>query len=213
MAELMNKIYTLLLAGVFTCFAVQSSSAQNQEGQWDLMIPSVSALLPLSNVVDANAFGTGTPSGGHEFSAMFGGRLTYWFIPEMGAELELLFAPSALETDPFGLPGTVDAQFFSLNARLVYAFGSDSHKPYFLLTGGLGLWATNYEDYDMTTGGMGVVALGLRIPMDNALSIRIDLSNYMTTTDWELASGGETDKILQHDLALTVGLSITLNKK
>ena len=209
----MNKIYTLLFAGVFSVCAVHSSSAQNQEKQWDLMVPSVSALLPVSNVVDANAFGTGTPEGKHEFSAMFGARLTYWFIQEMGAELELLFAPSSLETVPFGIPGTIDAQFFALNGRLVYDFGSDSSKPSFLLTGGMGFWVTNYEDYEMTTGGMGVVAIGLRIPMDNSLSIRFDLSDYMTTTNWELASGGETDKILQHDLALTAGLTITLNRK
>ena len=208
----MNKFFTLFIAGAFSLMAVHTTAAQNQQGQLDLMIPSVSALLPLSDVVESNAFGTGTPAGKHEFSAMFGSRLTYWFMPEMGAELELLFAPSALESAPFGVPGTVDAQFFALDARLVYAFGSDSSRPHFILTGGIGLWATNYEDYDMTTGGMGVVALGLRIPLDNSLALRFDLSDYMTTTNWEIPAGGETDKILQHDLALTAGLTITLNK-
>ena len=208
----MKKIYVLILICVIGLGTSGIVNAQNRQGQLDLMIPSVSAMLPLSNVVNSGDLGVNAPSGKHDFSVMFGSRLTYWFISEMGAELELLFAPSALEAAPFNAPEDIDAQFFAVNARLVYAFGVDSQRPAFLLTGGLGLYATNYSDYEMTTGGLGVIAIGVRFPMDNALAFRMDLSNYMTTTNWELSSGSETDKILQHDLTLSVGLSIHLNK-
>lgn len=213
MSELSSKVFTLLIVLVFALCSAHSGSAQNQQGQWDLMIPSVSALMPLSNVLDENAFGTGAPAGQHELSAMFGARLTYWFVPHMATELEFLFAPTALDNAPFGLPGTNDTQFFALNARLVHAFNSRPGRPYLLLTGGLGVWATNYADYDMITGAMGVLALGLRVPLDNSLSFRLDLSDYITTINWELSGGEETNKILQNDLALTAGFTITLNRK
>ena len=209
----MKKTYVLTLICMISLGFAGAAHAQNQQGQLDLMIPSVGAMLPLSDVVDSGDLGTNAPSGKHDFSVLFGSRLTYWFIPEMGAELELLFSPSALDGAPFSAPEDIDAQFFALNGRLVYAFGGDTRGTAFLLTGGLGIYATNYSDYEMTTGGMGVVAIGVRIPMDNALSVRIDLSNYMTTTNWELPAGSETDKILQHDLSLSVGLTINLNKK
>lgn len=209
----MKTTYVLLLICMISLGSVREIYAQNQQGQVDLLIPSVGALVPLSNVVDSGDLGPNSPAGGHDLSVLFGSRLTYWFIPEMGAELELLFSPSALDGAPFNAASDIDAQFFALSGRLVYAFGSDSRRPAFLLTGGLGLWATNYEDYEMTTGGMGVVAIGVRIPMDNALAFRIDLSDYMTTTNWELPPDSETDKILQHDLSLSVGLTITLNRK
>ena len=209
----MKKAYILLCAGLFSVLVVYDGFAQNQQGQWDLTVPSISALLPLSNVVDDNAFGTGTRSGQHELSAMFGARITYWFAAHMGAELEVLFAPSALENTPFGISGTNDAQFFALDARLVHAFGGDGSRLHFLLTGGLGIWATSYADYDMTTGGMGVIAVGLRTRLDRSLSFRLDLSNYLTTINWENTVGVETDKIIQHDLALTAGFIMTLNKK
>lgn len=213
MSELPTKALTLLVACLVSLGTIESSSAQNQSGQWDLMIPSVSALVPLSNVLDENALGTGAASGQHELSAMFGGRLTYWFVPHMAAELEFLFAPSALENAPFGIAGTNDAQFFAINARLVHTFNSKRGRPYFLLTGGLGIWATNYADYEMITGAMGVLALGFHVPLDNALSFRLDLSDYLTTINWELSGENKTDRILQNDLALTAGFIITLNKK
>ena len=208
----MNKIYFLLIVWLASA-SIDDVQAQNERGQFDLTVPSVGVLFPLADVVESGAISTGSPAADHEVSVVFGSRLTYWFIPEMAAELELVFSPSALKSDAFGMPGTVDAQFFVLSGRLVYDFGSDQSNSGFLLTGGLGLFGTSYNEFDMTTGGLGLLGIGYRIRLDNALSLRLDLTDYITTTNWELADGSETDQLLQTDLVLSAGLVITLNKK
>ncbi len=207
----MKKIHYLLLGLIAGVASLQPADAQNRKGQLDLMIPSVGVMLPLSDVVESGAISTGSPAAAHEVSVTFGARLTYWFLSEMGLELELGFAPSSLESEAFGVPGTVEAQFFELNGRLVYDFRSSPASAGFLLTGGIGLFATNYDEFEMTPGGMGVVSLGYRIPLDTSLALQFDLSDYLTTTNWELNDGSETDKILQNDVVLSVGLIITLN--
>ena len=207
---------TLLIVAI-TCLAGLgasfTASAQNQRGQFDLMVPSIGVMLPLADVVESGAISATAPAAKHELSGTFAARLTYWFRSEWGAELELMFSPSALESDAFGIPGTVDAQFIVLSGRLVYDFRQAHDRPGFLLTGGLGFFATSYNELEMTTGGLGLITIGYRIPLDNALSLRIDLTDYITTTNWELSDGSETDQLLQNDLTLSLGLTISLNKR
>ena len=205
----LQKIILAVFAGLLVANPV---AAQNTEGQVDFT-PFVGVLIPLSDVVESGALATGSEAAKHEVDFLIGGKLTYWFQSEWGIGLELLYAPNAIESDAFGIPGTVDAQFFNLNARLVYDFGKDPTKPAFLLTGGLGFFATSYDDpLDMTTGGMGLLGLGLTIPVAEALALRIDLSDYITVTRWEIPGGGKTDKILQNDITLTAGLTFSFNK-
>ncbi len=173
---------------------------------------SAGVYIPLADVVEAGAVSPASPAAGHEIDLMVGGRLTYWFQSEMGLEVEAMYADNALESDAFGIPGTVDADFLAASLRLVYDFGSDPARPSVLLTGGLGFFATSYDaPLDMTTGGMGLVGLGFRIPFGTAVAFRFDVSDYLTTTEWEL-NGAKTDQLLQNDIALTGGLTFSLGR-
>ncbi len=207
----MTCVQKIAMAAVACLMIVQTTAAQNQEGQIDIT-PFIGVLVPTNDVVESNAFSAGSEAAKHEVDLMPGGKLTYWFRSEWGVELELLYAPNAIESNAFNIPGTVDAQFLTLSGRLVYDFGTDPAKPAFLLTGGLGFFATTYDDpLDMTTGGMGLVGLGLRIPLSEAIAFRVDLTDYITTARWEIPGGGKTDKLLQNDLTVTGGLTFSFN--
>ena len=207
----MKRLQKVAMWTVAGLMMIQTVAAQNEEGQIDLT-PFIGVLIPTADVVESGALSTGSPAAKHEVELMLGGKLTYWFRSQWGLEFELLYAPNAIESDAFGIPGTVGAKFLTVSGRLVYDFGSDPARPAFLLTGGLGFFATDYDNpLDMTTGGMGLVGLGLRIPLSNAIALRLDLSDYITTTRWEIPGGGETDKLLQNDITITGGLTLSLN--
>ncbi len=202
---------TSILLSVLGLLLVAPAAGQSKHA-WDFT-PNLGVMAPLSNVVDAGAIGTGTPAAEHNVDFLLGGLLTYWWAPEWAVELGVMYAPNGIDSEAFSVPGTVDATFLSVSGRLVYDFGQNPEKPAFLLTGGLGFFATDYDEpLDMITGGMGLVGLGLKIPLSPKLALRLDLLDYMTTTNWELDGGGETDKLLQHDLTVKGGLSFSFGK-
>ena len=175
--------------------------------------PHIGLMAPLANVVDAGAIATGSPAAAHNLDFLLGGMLTYWWAPDWGVELGVMFAPNSIDSETFGVPDAVDAQFFTISGRLVYDFGQNPTKPAFMLTGGLGAFFTDYDDpLSMKTGGMGLVSLGLRIPISNSVALRIDLTDYLTTTNWELGNGSETDKLLQNDLTVKGGLTFSFGQ-
>jgi hypothetical protein len=203
---------TIVLALATGLFGVHAATAQNQQGRFEIT-PFIGVYIPLADVVESGAITPTSTAARHEVDLMVGGKLTYWFQSQMGVEAELLYAPNALESEPFGIAGPVDAEFLAVTARLVYDFGGDPARPSILLTGGLGFFATSYDDpLDMTTGGLGLVGLGLRIPLGTVLAIRFDVSDYLTTTEWELTDGGKTDPLLQNDLTITGGLTLSLGR-
>ena len=206
MKSIKTAVLTIALCLAFMAPAVAQKHAID-------FTPHLGVMLPLADVVEAGALSTGSPAASHNVDLLFGGLLTYWWAPNWGVELGVMVAPNAIESDAFGVPGEVDAQFLSVSGRLVYDFGMNAAKPAFLLTGGLGFFATDYDNpLDMTTGGMGLVGLGLRIPISTKVGVRIEVTDYITTTNWELAGGGETDKLLQNDLTIKGGLTFSFGK-
>lgn len=206
----MRNISSIVWALVICLSGVNAAAAQNR-GQVDVT-PFVGVYIPLADVVEAGAVSPASPAASHQVDLMVGGKLTYWFLSAMGVEAEAMYAPNALESDAFGIPGTVEADFLAISLRLVYDFGNDPARPSVLLTGGMGFYATSYgSPLDMTTGGMGLVSLGFRIPFGTVVALRLDVSDYLTTTEWEL-NDGKTDQLLQNDIALTGGLTFSLGR-
>ena len=208
----MNSIKLVPLVAALSLITLSPASAQTTKHAWDFT-PHLGVMIPLADVVDAGAISAASPAASHNVDLLLGGMLTYWWAPEWGVELGAMFAPNAIESDAFSVPGDVDAQFLTVSGRLVYDFGQNSAKPAFLLTGGLGFFVTNYDSpLDMITGGMGLVGLGFRIPISTKVGVRIDVTDYLTTTNWELTGGGETDKLLQNDITIKGGLTFSFGK-
>ena len=175
--------------------------------------PHVGWMTPLSDVVEAGDITTGSPAAAHGNDLMFGGLLTFWWSPAWAFELGGMYAPNAIGSDAFSIPGEVDTEFISASARLVYDFGQNPSKPAVMLTGGLGAFFTTYDaPLDMTTGGMGLVSLGLRIPITTGFGIRLDVTDYMTFTNWDRGDGSETDRVWQNDLTFKGGLVFSFGK-
>ena len=206
-----NLMKTALLVSVVSLLFLNVATAQTKQSID--FTPHVGLMAPLANVVDAGAITTGSLAAKHKLDLLLGGLLTYWWAPEWGVELGVLYAQNALESKAFSIPGSVDATFLSVSGRLVYDFGQNPAEPAVLLTGGLGFFVTDYDaPLSMITGGMGLVGLGLRIPISTNLAVRIDVTDYLTTTNWELDAGGETDKLLQNDLTINGGLTFSFGK-
>lgn len=193
---------------VVCCLAISiTASAQKKSVA---LTPYIGVMVPLGDVVRADAIAAGSPVAEHNIDLLFGGELSYWWSQKWGAELGVMYAPNAIDSDAFGVPGKVDATFLTVSARLLYDFGNDPTKPSFFLSSGLGFFVTNYDaPLDMTTGGMGLLGLGLNIPMSSAVAVRIDVTDYLTATNWELSGGGETSKLLQNDLTVKGGLTFS----
>lgn len=198
-------LYALLLLA-FTGVA----EAQYGRGRLDLT-PYAGVLVPTHDVVEAGAVATGAPAAAHEVNFLVGGKLTYWFAEEIGLEADVAFAPNALESEAFGIPGTVDARFLFVDVRIVQAFQRAAGKPTLLLSGGIGLVGTSYDQLDMTAGGLGVLGIGVRLPL-GSVSLQIEAEDYISTTRWELRDGSKTDKALQNDLRFSAGLSFPLRR-
>ncbi len=207
----MNAIKTVLLVSAVSVLFLNTATAQNKRSLE--FTPHLGVMAPLANVVDAGAIATGTPAAEHNIDLLLGGMLTYWWAQKWGVELGVMYAPNGIDSEAFSVPGTVDAKFLTVSGRLVYDFGQNAEKPAFLLTGGLGFFVTDYDEpLSMITGGMGLVGLGLRIPITSRVGVRIDVTDYITTTNWELDGGGKTDKLLQNDLTIKGGLSFSFGK-
>jgi hypothetical protein len=201
----MKKI--LIFFAMIAC-ATASVSAQDYRGRLDLT-PFVGALVPVNEVVKAGALGTGAPAAKHQVDLIFGGKLTYWFGDAIGVEADIAMAPNALESDAFGIPGSVDARFITANARIVQVFARDNASPALLLSGGVGFFATSYDELDMSTGGLGVLGIGVRLPI-GGLALQLEAEDFISTTRWELPDGDHTDKTMQNDIRLSVGLVVPL---
>lgn len=203
----MKRIHIAILTCVCCMMMVHVSSAQKRS--WALT-PSVGAMFPLADVVEAGAISAGSPAASHDTGFLLGGKLDYWWSQHCGVGLEVMYAPNEIESDAFFVPGTVDASFWTVSARFHYDFGSDPTRTSVILSGGVGVFITDYDDpLDMTTGGKGLIGLGLNIPLSSSVALRFDLTDYVSTTNWELLGGGETDKLLQNDLTIKGGLTFS----
>ncbi|MDZ4698574.1 MAG: hypothetical protein SH809_02605 [Rhodothermales bacterium] len=200
------KNILILCAVLFS--ATAPAIAQDYRGRLDLT-PFVGALVPMNDVVKAGALATGAPAAKHQVDLLFGGKLTYWFGEAIGIEADIALAPNALESDALGIPGSVDARFFAANARIVQVFARDNASPALLLSGGIGFFATSYDELDMTTGGLGVLGIGFRLPI-GGFALQLEAEDFISTTRWELPDGDHTDKIMQNDIRLSVGLVVPL---
>lgn len=186
------------------------AEAQYGRGRLDLT-PYAGVLIPTSDVVKAGDVASGAPAAAHEVNFLVGGKLTYWFAEDIGLEADVAFAPNALESDAFGIPGTVDARFLFVDLRIVQAFQRAVGKPTLLLSGGIGLVGTSYDQLDMTAGGLGVLGIGVRLPL-GGVALQIEAEDYISTTRWELRDGSKTDRSLQNDLRFSAGLVIPLRR-
>jgi hypothetical protein len=195
----------LFLLGAVLLGAVSPAAAQRRLD----LTPYLGVLVPTNDIVAAGGVSTGSPAAGHGADLVFGGRLTYWFDEAIGLEADVSLAPNALSSDAFGVAGSVDARFFSVNARLVQVFARDPGSPALRLTGGLGFIATSYDELEMTTGGLGVLGIGFRLPI-GGLALQLDAEDHISTAEWRLADGEKTNREMQNDLRFSLGLVIPL---
>jgi hypothetical protein len=183
------------------------ASAQSRRGQVDLT-PFAGVFVPTNNIVDADAITTGTPAVKHSTALVVGGRLTYWLRSNLGLEASVAFSPNEIESTALGIPGDVDADFLVGSLRLVCAIGKPGHAA-FLMTGGVGFFGTTYDDpLDMTTGGLGILGFGARIPLGGPIALRLQVEDQISTTEWETVNG-KTDLKLQNDLTFKGGLTLS----
>lgn len=169
--------------------SILGGSLQPTQNSVDQRIPDVGSITLKQN-----------PAGG------FGGAVTLWLNDHFALEGTGFYAgASSLEGQAFGFTGAVDASVFYGSGRAVVGVGD---RTRLLMSAGIATMARNF-DTDLIEDGsltVGVVGAALLIPMGNAVSLRLNLDDYVYDTYWEFA-GAKTDAMRQHDVVFGAGLT------
>ncbi|MFN8179262.1 MAG: hypothetical protein U0167_15125 [bacterium] len=171
----------------------------------DLTI-SGGSLQPTQNSVDQRIPGVGSLTAKQGAANGVGGRVSIWLNHHFALEgTGFYVGKSALEAQAFGATGAVDVSLFYGSGRVACGIGD---RTRLLLSAGIATMARNFDTPLIEDGSLtvGVVGAGLMIPVGNAVSVRLDLDDYLYNTYWEFA-GVRTDELPQHDLVFSAGLT------
>lgn len=161
---------------------------------------------PTENNLDEVVPGVGSVTARHGAGNALGARLDIWLNDHFALEGTGTFMTgSSLEGQAFGIPGSVDASFFYGSARGVLGIGQ---RARLLLSGGVGLANSSYDTHGIEDGSLtvGVLGIGALIPLGNAVSLRLDVDNYIYNMYWEL-DGLQSEERLQRDVVAMAGLT------
>jgi hypothetical protein len=170
------------------------------------VVPQLGLYSAPTSVIDQDFGIDGSITAAHQSSFAVGGRVTYWIRSGLGIEGSLLYAPTSLDGQAFGIEGSTGANLFYGAGRVVLGFGQVDGVSRFHLSAGLAYAAPSYDQLDSEPFMAGVIGFGSRVPLGGSMALRFDLDDYISTQQWEYA-GVSTDPRVQHDLVLSAGIA------
>jgi hypothetical protein len=195
----------LILAATATCGTARAEGARVD------LTASAGAFRPTENNLDENVPGLGSVTAKFGTANMFGGRLDIWFNEHVGVEGTAYHAGgSSLEGQAFGAPGAVDASLTYGTGRLAVGVGETTRL---ILSAGLGIQSASYDTPDIEDGTLtvGVLGAGVLLPLGSAVSLRVDLDDYIYNMYWEI-DGLRSEERLQQDVVLAAGLTFHIGR-
>jgi hypothetical protein len=137
-------------------------------------------------------------------AVVFGGRAGLRFADRFGVGATVLYSPTTATAST----GTeTDVGVWSYGVDLSYHASSPSPLARPFLVGGVGAKTYDFDGMDARSHFMWNVGAGVDVALHPKASLRLEARDYMSYFDPEIAG---MDSELQHDLALSAGLSFRL---
>jgi hypothetical protein len=142
-----------------------------------------------------------------DHSVVFGGRAAVRFADRFGLGATVLYSPTTA-TGSAGAATDVGVWSYGLDASYHMATPSPLVQPF--LIGGLGAKTYDFEGMDAVSHLMWNVGAGVDVALHPRASLRLEARDYMSLFESEMAG---VDDEIQHDLALSAGLSFRLGRR
>jgi opacity protein-like surface antigen len=205
----MRTIQTMVLATALSAVAIGGASAQVPTMTFEVT-PLVGGTLFLGELPGefelTASDGSAVRMTGLEINDAFtlGGRAAVRFGDRFGVGATVLYSPATVtaatgaETDLGLWSYGVDASYHALTSGAVV-------RPF--VVGGVGAKTYDFEGMDTRTDFMWNVGAGVDVALHPMATLRLEARDYMSMFDSGIAS---VDDKIQHDLALTAGISFRL---
>jgi hypothetical protein len=214
---------------------------------WPVEItPFIGAYLPLTDLFEFSAIGTipgtvvparVTLTGKQRSAFAFGGRLSGWFNPRLGAEGTVAYASSEVDVartiesvaTKVNDDRSVGARVWTATARVLYRLARIDRSAVILIGAGPAIISRGGDAYEApafdlastgdvsgTTDIGGVVDLGTRIDASSRIAIRLDAEAYLYSASLSFLDPVFARDLLtsesrfQFDLILSAGLALGL---
>jgi hypothetical protein len=162
-----------------------------------------------ANVIEETSPSFGSVTAKHQNAMAYGGRLTIWINNNFGVEGGLAYTSSSLEGEAFGSAGSLNANLLYGTGKAVLGFGDYTR---FQLGAGLGVVKSSYDFLQGDSHMVGVIVAAILIPLNQQISLRLDVEDHIHYVQWDLGDGNLTQQMNQNDLILGVGFSISTGK-
>jgi hypothetical protein len=139
-----------------------------------------------------------------DHSVVFGGRAAVRFADRLGVGATVLYSPTTA-TGSSGADTDVGLWSYGLDVSYHVATPSPLVQPF--LIGGVGAKTYDFDGMDAVNHFMWNVGAGVDVALHPRASLRLEARDYMSLFDPEIAG---LDDEIQHDLALSAGLSFRL---
>jgi hypothetical protein len=202
----------LIGAGALSAMMVTGAAAQTMPVEVEVT-PVVGGMLYLGELPQEFQL-TGADGGvvrlsGQELdhAVVFGGRAAVRFADRFGLGATVLYSPTTA-TGSAGAATDVGIWSYGLDASYHVATPSPLVQPF--LIGGLGAKTYDFDGMDAVSHLMWNVGAGVDVALHPRATLRLEARDYMSLFESEMA--GMDDEI-QHDLALSAGLSFRLGRQ
>lgn len=162
-----------------------------------------------ANVIDETAPSFGSVTAKHQNAMAYGGHLTIWINNNFGLEGGVAYTSSSLEGEAFGSTGSLKANLLYGSGKAVLGFGDYTR---FQLSGGLGVVKSGYDFLEGDSHMVGVIGAAILIPLNQQISLRLEVEDFIHYVQWDLGDGNLTQQINQNDLILGAGFSISTGR-
>jgi hypothetical protein len=202
----------LIGAGALSAMMVTGAAAQTMPVEVEVT-PVVGGMLYLGELPQEfqlpGADGGVVRLSGQELdhAVVFGGRAAVRFADRFGLGATVLYSPTTA-TGSAGAATDVGIWSYGLDASYHVATPSPLVQPF--LIGGLGAKTYDFDGMDAVSHLMWNVGAGVDVALHPRATLRLEARDYMSLFESEMA--GMDDEI-QHDLALSAGLSFRLGRQ
>jgi hypothetical protein len=198
------------------------------QSQW-AFTPFVGVYAPTSDlteerlvVISPDTTGTWRFTTKQNTMAIYGGKVGFSVSKQVMLEASFGYSPSTVTGtfhDPANRTSTVDtsAHVFLASARALVGLGALDRSTSWHLIIGAGLLSHGGAGYETASGVTdfgGVVGIGAKVTVGNAMAVRLDLEDNLYSAKFSypgsLGTSFETASKLQNDIALVAGLVVAL---
>ncbi|HJS42122.1 MAG TPA: outer membrane beta-barrel protein [Gemmatimonadales bacterium] len=192
---------TRVLAGAFALVGVLGAlTAAPAAAQRGSFTPWAGAYVPTRN-----SFSTVGTDISRDNSFIMGARFTFWGKSPIGFELTGGFAPARVRVSGTTINAERNTEVFLAGAKLMLGLSPAESRIGVFLSGGPSLIRVGNNvarESESSTDWGGVVGLGFRFPISNAIGLRIEGEDFFYGGNFDGSSK------FQNDLVLSAGLAI-----